>query len=92
MEGILGFKRQLDGGSANMVILQGILDVPENIFGYALIMDTVNYSIWVMFLFWLVPLAKKFNIWTKADTSFIDQMTSELEAGKPQKRNLDLWN
>lgn len=39
-----------------MVILQGILDVPENIFGYALIMDTVNYSIWVMFLFWLVLL------------------------------------
>lgn len=73
------------GGSANMVILQGILDVPENIFGYALIMDTVNYSIWVMFLFWLVPLAGKFNIWTKADTSFIDQMTSELEAGETAK-------
>ncbi|UOE76177.1 DUF819 family protein [Parageobacillus thermoglucosidasius] len=54
------------GGSANMVILQKILDVPENIFGYALIMDTVNYSIWVMFMFWLVPFADRFNRWTKA--------------------------
>ncbi|KIL78904.1 DUF819 domain-containing protein [Bacillus badius] len=68
------------GGSANMVILQGILDVPENIFGYALIMDTVNYSVWVMFLFWLVPFAMKFNKWTKADTSYIDEITAHLEA------------
>ncbi|WP_143414866.1 DUF819 family protein [Geobacillus sp. E263] len=54
------------GGSANMVILQKILDVPENIFGYALMMDTINYSIWVMFMFWLVPFASRFNRWTKA--------------------------
>ncbi|NNU92487.1 DUF819 family protein [Geobacillus sp. NFOSA3] len=54
------------GGSANMVILQKILDVPENIFGYALMMDTINYSIWVMFMFWLVPFAGRFNRWTKA--------------------------
>jgi uncharacterized membrane protein len=56
------------GGSANMVILQKILDVPENIFGYALMMDTINYSIWVMFMFWLVPFASRFNLWTKAKT------------------------
>ena len=74
------------GGSANMVILQGILDVPENIFGYALIMDTVNYSIWVMFLFWLVPFAGKFNKWTKADTTYIEQMTSELEVDETIKK------
>lgn len=49
------------GGSANMVALQGILDVPENIFGYALMMDTINYAVWVMFMFWLVPFASKFN-------------------------------
>src|SRR5699024_6937056 len=45
------------GGSANMVALQGILKVPENIFGYALMMDTINYAVWVMFMFWLVPFA-----------------------------------
>ncbi|WP_201714607.1 DUF819 family protein [Rossellomorea arthrocnemi] len=68
------------GGSANMVILQGILDVPENIFGYALIMDTVNYSFWVMFMFWLVPFASVFNKWTKTNTSDFMEIATELAA------------
>ncbi|MBT2217540.1 DUF819 family protein [Virgibacillus dakarensis] len=65
------------GGSANMVALQDILKVPENIFGYALMMDTINYGVWVMFMFWLVPFAGAFNRWTKADTSFIDNELDE---------------
>lgn len=77
------------GGSANMVILQGILEVPENIFGYALIMDTVNYSFWVMFMFWLVPFADKFNKWTKANTAYTDQMTAnEIAATSEQSKNI----
>ncbi|WP_257348967.1 DUF819 domain-containing protein [Pseudalkalibacillus decolorationis] len=68
------------GGSANMVILQDIINVPENIFGYALIMDTVNYSFWVMFMFWLVPFAEVFNRWTKTDTTYIDQASVEISA------------
>ncbi|GAA0502430.1 DUF819 family protein [Salinibacillus aidingensis] len=67
------------GGSANMVIIQGILEVPENIFGYALIMDTVNYSTWVMIMFWLVPFAALFNKWVKADTSHLDEVTADLK-------------
>ncbi len=61
------------GGSANMVALQGVLKVPENIFGYTLMMDTINYAVWVMFMFWLVPFAGSFNRWTKADTGFLNQ-------------------
>ncbi len=67
------------GGSANMVAIQGILDVPENIFGYALIMDTVNYSVWVMFLFWLVPFASKFNKWAGAKTEYLEQLQIDLK-------------
>lgn len=66
------------GGSANMVALQNILDVPEDIFGFALLMDTVNYSIWVMLLFWLVPFQFVFNRFTKADTSKLEQISSEM--------------
>lgn len=73
------------GGSANMVAIQGILDVPENIFGYVLIMDTVNYSVWVMFLFWLVPFAAKFNQWTGARTEHLDQMQTDLEEDNTNK-------
>lgn len=68
------------GGSANMVALQDILDVPETIFGYALIMDTINYSIWVMFMFWLVPFQHVFNRFTRADTSNIQETTNEIAA------------
>ncbi|TYR81386.1 DUF819 domain-containing protein [Priestia megaterium] len=68
------------GGSANMVALQGILEVPENIFGYVLMMDTINYAVWVMFMFWLVPFANTFNKWTKADVSFIESSVNEVAA------------
>ncbi|WP_085522509.1 DUF819 family protein [Tuberibacillus sp. Marseille-P3662] len=75
------------GGSANMVIIQGILDVPENIFGYALIMDTINYSTWVMAMFWLVPFAAIFNRWAKANTSHLDEVSSELIAEHEEKQD-----
>lgn len=72
------------GGSANMVALQGILKVPENIFGFVLMMDTINYAVWVMFMFWLVPFAGAFNRWTKADTTF---MQNELDAATNQEED-----
>lgn len=70
------------GGSANMVALQGILQVPENIFGYVVMMDTINYAVWVMFMFWLVPFAGAFNRWTKADTSFMENNLEETAASQ----------
>ncbi|WP_181347815.1 DUF819 domain-containing protein [Thalassobacillus sp. CUG 92003] len=73
------------GGSANMVIIQGVLDVPENIFGYALIMDTVNYSTWVMIMFWLVPFSAAFNRWAKADTSHLDEVSADLKNEMEEK-------
>ena len=73
------------GGSANMVALQSILSVPENIFGYALIMDTVNYSIWVMFMFWLVPFADRFNRWTKANTVTIPAVNDQIAAANENR-------
>ncbi|SFE89944.1 DUF819 family protein [Alteribacillus iranensis] len=66
------------GGSANLAIIQGILEVPENIFGYVLVMDTINYSVWVMIMFWLVPFAAAFNRWTKADTAHLDAVSEDL--------------
>ncbi|SFM08952.1 DUF819 family protein [Salibacterium qingdaonense] len=75
------------GGSANMAIIQGILDIPENIFGYALVMDTINYSTWVMAMFWLVPFAAVFNRWAKANTSHLDEVSKELIEEEEQKQN-----
>lgn len=72
------------GGSANMVALQGILDVPEDLFGYVLIVDTVVYSVWLLLIFGSVSFSKKFNRWTKADASYLDyQATDDGEKETP---------
>ena len=54
------------GGSANMIAVGSALGVSEEAFGYALIVDSVNYTLWVMLLLLLVPFAARFNRFTKA--------------------------
>jgi len=75
------------GGTANMVAIQGALNLPDSAMGYTLLIDSIDYAIWVMILLALVPFAKKFNLWSKADTSLIDEVGARLalkeEAKKP---------
>lgn len=52
-----------------MVAVQAALDISEADMGYALVIDSIDYSLWVMFLLRVIQLAPKFNKWTKADTS-----------------------
>ena len=66
------------GGSGNMVAVQAALDISEADMGYALVIDSIDYSIWVMFLLWAIQLAPKFNKWTKADTKLLDEVSSKL--------------
>jgi len=66
------------GGTANMVAIQSALNVPDSKMGYALLIDSVDYAIWVMILLALVPLAERFNRWSGADTSVIDEVGKKL--------------
>ena len=66
------------GGTANMVAVQGALDLPDSAMGYTLLIDSIDYAIWVMILLALVPFAKRFNLWSKADTSAIDEVGERL--------------
>ena len=70
------------GGSANMVAVQDILQAPENIFGYALITDTIGYSVWLMLMFASVAVSPRFDKWTKANTGYLDTHAGELEDEK----------
>ncbi|WP_176014823.1 DUF819 domain-containing protein [Victivallis sp. Marseille-Q1083] len=67
------------GGSANMMALKGMLEVPNAQFGYTLLMDSVDYSLWLMVLLALVPYAHKFNRWTRADSGVLEEITRKLE-------------
>ncbi|MTI65057.1 MAG: DUF819 domain-containing protein [Firmicutes bacterium] len=75
------------GGTGNMAAIQGALKVPDSHMGYALLIDSIDYSIWVMTLLALVPFAKKFNIWTKADTKVLDDVGEELAAAQQDMRD-----
>lgn len=66
------------GGTSNMVAIQGALDISDSQLGYALLIDSIDYSIWIMFLLWLVPFAPKFNKWTKASTHVLDELSERL--------------
>ena len=68
--------------SATLTIIIGFivaLDISEADMGYALVIDSIDYSLWVMFLLWAIQLAPKFNKWSKADTSRLDEVSSRLE-------------
>lgn len=67
------------GGSGNMIAVQAALDIGEAEMAYALVVDSIDYSIWVMFLLWAVSLAPKFNKWVKADTRTLDEVSRRLE-------------
>ena len=77
------------GGTANMVAIQGALNLPDSAMGYTLLIDSIDYAIWVMILLALVPFAKKFNTWSKADTSVIDEVGAKLALKEEGKKPMN---
>ncbi len=74
------------GGTGNMVAIQGALNVPDSKMGYALLIDSIDYAIWVMILLALVPMSNKFNAWSRADTSIIDEVGAKLSSKEAEKK------
>lgn len=70
-----------------MVAVQAALNISEADMGYALVIDSIDYSIWVMFLLWLIQLAPKFNAWNKADTKTLDEVSRGLEKDAAANKN-----
>lgn len=67
------------GGSGNMVAVQSALNIGEADMAYALVIDSIDYSIWVMLLLWAINFAPQFNKWTKASTTTLDEVCKRLE-------------
>ncbi len=57
------------GGTANMIAVGSALEVSDEAFGYALIVDSFNYTLWVAMLLFFVPFAKIFNSFSNAKSS-----------------------
>ena len=67
------------GGGGNMLAIQAALNVSEDSMAYALVMDSICGTFYVMFLLWAIGFSHKFNAWTKADTRTIDEVGAALE-------------
>lgn len=74
------------GGTANMIAVGEALGVSEVAFAYALVVDSVNYTLWVMFLLFLVPFANMFNKLTKSNHSlaYMDELGCACNLGAPK--------
>ena len=67
------------GGTGNMMAIQSALELPDSKMGYVLLIDSIDYAIWVMILLALVPFASRFNRWSEADGSVLDTLTEKLD-------------
>ena len=79
------------GGGGNMLAIQAALDVDEATMAYALVMDSICATLYVMFLLWAIGFADKFNRWTKADTRIIDEVGASIEAEAMANSKPLLW-
>ncbi len=77
------------GGTGNMVAVQGALGIKDVDMGYALLIDSIDYAIWVMLLLAAVPYARLFNRWSGADASAIEETGRKLEALHREEGSLD---
>ncbi len=60
------------GGTANMIAVSSLLESNENAVGIVMLIDSIDYSLWVMLLLLLVPFASRFNRYTKASNPVED--------------------
>ena len=68
------------GGTGNMIAIQDSLGLSSDKMGNVLLIDSIDYALWVMTLLALVPFAKSFNRWTKADGDLLKKMGSTLNS------------
>ena len=57
------------GGTANMVAVGSAIGVGDKAFGYALIVDSFNYTLWVALLLFLVGFSNIFNRYIGVDST-----------------------
>lgn len=76
------------GGGGNMLAVQAALDVSEGDMAYALVMDSICATLYIMFLLWAVGFGRIFNKWTRADTTALEQVGLSLGAQQSEKQPL----
>ena len=76
------------GGTANMIAVGSALGVTQEAYGYILVVDSVNYTFWVMFLLFLVPFAPIFDKFVGASKREIGTLNMQDQPNKGGKKYL----
>ncbi|MDD2357658.1 MAG: DUF819 family protein [Thiovulaceae bacterium] len=76
------------GGTANMIAVGSALGVTQESYGFVLIVDSVNYTFWVMLLLFLVPFAPIFDKFVGATKREINSLNTEYTSNKGAKKYL----
>ncbi|MCI5130643.1 MAG: DUF819 family protein, partial [Candidatus Electrothrix sp. EH2] len=78
------------GGTPNMVAVQQALGLHDAGMGYTLLIDSINYSVWIMLLLFFVSnrmLVNRFNIYNKADATTVETAAERLAKTDRSNRN-----
>ena len=71
------------GGTANMIAVASVVGADNNLLGFCLVTDAINYALWVMILLFAAGYKERFNSWT-------DALQSELPV-KLDTARVSLW-
>jgi uncharacterized membrane protein len=74
------------GGTGNMAAVAGGLETPPDMFGLAVLADTVIYVGWLPLLLFSKNLADRFNRWTGVSEERLERMEAAAEAEKTEER------
>ena len=75
------------GGTSNMVAAANALSISEEGLSYAILMGSISYTILLSILMMTLKFIKGFNKWTKADTSYLDEVASDSDSSEEKKVN-----
>ncbi len=74
------------GGTENMVASAGILGLNGTELNFAILIDTVVFSAWLGLMLFLVRFTERFNKWTGADTTLVEEAVKHIESEQTDGR------
>jgi len=68
------------GGGANQAAMKEVFEVEATLFGQFVAVDVLVASVWMAILLFMAARSARFDAWTRADTSAIEDMKNRIEA------------
>lgn len=67
------------GGAANQAAMKELFQIPQDLFGTMILVDTSNASLWLLIIFILAKQRARIDKWLHADTQAIERLIQAVE-------------